>query len=148
MSRFLFLCLLLHTGTRMGKPGGIVGPRPEILEEGTGDKYTPYLPKQKLHVPRRVRANLNQPRPRTLAEGHQGEPLLGVHQMLKSSPAPWNSIHLLRPFSSPPSFVSCSQTSSFGISMVSLTFFGPTIASLYIACTVYYSVCILDRSSL
>ena len=91
MSRFLLLCLLLHTGTRMGKPGGIVGPRPEILEEGMGDKYTPYLPKQKMHVPRRVRANLNQPRPRTLAEGHQGEPLLGVQQMLKSAPSPLES---------------------------------------------------------
>ena len=32
----------------MGKPGGTVGPRPEILEEeGVGDKDTPHLPRQR-----------------------------------------------------------------------------------------------------
>ena len=59
MWKFLLLCLLLHTGTRMGKPGGKVGPRPEILEEeGVGDKDTPHLPRQKVHVPRRMRTSL------------------------------------------------------------------------------------------
>lgn len=44
----------------MGKPGGTVGPRPEILEEeGVGDKDTPHLPRQKVHVPGKVRTSLD-----------------------------------------------------------------------------------------
>lgn len=99
----------------------MVGPTPKILKKGVGDKDpSPHLPRQKMHVPRGVRANLNQPRPRTLVESQQAGALWDDYQVLNPAPAPRNSIHLLRPFSSPLSFVRYSQTSSFEIAKVSL----------------------------
>lgn len=77
MSRFFLFCSFLHTSARMGKPAGRVDHRPEILEEGVGGKCCClYLPRKKMHVPRRAKANVNRPRPRTLAESLMMGPCL------------------------------------------------------------------------
>lgn len=86
MSRFFLFCSFLHTSVRMGKPAGRVDHRPEILEEGVEDKCCHlHLARKNMHVPRRVKVNMNRPRPRALAENHCDGVLLGVHKVL--SPA-------------------------------------------------------------